>query len=234
MSTTMYSCFVGLFFVAVGLFLVVRTTKVGEHSLLAKTLSSVLFIIIGALSLLSASYQLTKLMIVLGLVLGLVGDILLDLKVMHKEASSTYLNGGMLSFGAGHILYFVAVMTFLQDKVITGYGWVVLASFALSMIVGALIVRFAPMLKMDFSGFKFQNWLYSSLLIFMTIITICLAIVLPIAWILAAGFVLFLASDLILSAQYFGGKQDSKVLTVFNHVLYYLAQLLIASFAFFI
>ena len=234
MSTTVYSCFVGLFIVAVGLFLVVRTTKVGEHSLLAKTFASVLFVIIGMLSLLRSSYSLTKLLIAIGLVLGLIGDILLDLKVMHKEQERAYLNGGMLSFGAGHVLYFVAVLTFVQDKVITGYGWVLLSAFIFSLLVGALIVRFAPTLKMDFSGYKVQNWLYSSVLIFNTIITVCLAIVLPIAWILAIGFVLFLASDLILSTQYFGGKQDSKLLTVFNHALYYLAQILIASFAFFI
>ena len=92
MSTTVFSCLVSLFIVAVGLFLVVRTTKVSEHSLLAKTFASVLFVIIGMLSLLHASYQLTKILIAMGLVLGLVGDILLDLKVMHPEKSTTYLN----------------------------------------------------------------------------------------------------------------------------------------------
>jgi len=234
MSTTLYSCFVSLFVIAVGLFLVARTTKIGAHSLLAKTFASVLFVIVGALSLLTTTYSLTKLLIAIGLVLGLVGDILLDLKVMHQEDSKTYLNGGMLSFGAGHVLYFIAIVTFVQDKVVTGYGWVILSAFVFSILVGALIVRFAPVLKMDFSGVKIQNWLYSSVLIFNTIISVCLAVVLPIAWIIAIGFVLFLASDLILSTQYFGGKQDSKLLTVLNHVLYYLAQLLIASFAFFI
>ena len=48
--------------------------------------------------------------------------------------------------------------------------------------------------------------------------------------ILAIGFVLFLASDLILSMQYFGGKQDSKPLTFINHLLYYAAQIIIAAY----
>jgi len=34
--------------------------------------------------------------------------------------------------------------------------------------------------------------------------------------------------------QYFGGKQESAGLTIANHVLYYFAQIMIATFAFFI
>jgi len=51
---------------------------------------------------------------------------------------------------------------------------------------------------------------------------------------LSVGLISFLASDLVLSLQYFGGKQDSKNLTIVNHILYYIAQILIASFIFFI
>ena len=43
------------------------------------------------------------------------------------------------------------------------------------------------------------------------------------------GLVLFFASDLVLSTQYFGGQQDNKILTIVNHVLYYAAQVMIVG-----
>jgi len=234
MHLYIYCFLVSLCVVAVALFLSLRVTKRGEYSLIAKTFASLVFVVLGFMSLLGSNYEATCTLITLGLVFGLVGDILLDLKVMHPEKSDAYLNTGMMAFGAGHVMYFFAIVTYISDKVVTGYGWVVLASLVFALLVGALIVRFAPQLKMDFSGYKVQNWLYSSVLIFMTLISLFLAFIVPQAGMLAAGFILFLASDLILSMQYFGGKQESAGLTIANHVLYYFAQIMIATFAFFI
>lgn len=234
MNLYAYAWLVTLYLVSVTVFLILRVYKKWQQSLLAKACSSLLFVVIGLLSLLSSTYLSTKIFVIIGLIFGLLGDVFLDLKVMYPKDGKSYLNTGMFSFGAGHIMYFVGIQYFTADKILTGYGWVLLAAFIFSLLVGAMIVRFASTLKMDFSGFKVQNWLYSSILIFMTISSVCLAIVLPIAWVLAAGFILFLASDLILSSQYFGEKQDNPVLTVYNHILYYLAQVLIASFIFFI
>ena len=52
--------------------------------------------------------------------------------------------------------------------------------------------------------------------------------------IFAAGITLIFVSDLILSLQYFGGKQDSPVLTALNHAIYYLGQITIATMLYFI
>ena len=229
-----YSTLIALCIVCVTVFLMLRTRKASAKSLVFKTLASIMFVMIGALSLVSDTNTKTKVLFAIGLMFGLVGDVLLDLKVMDKESESTYLNTGMMMFGSGHILYFLGIIVFTADKNVTGFGWVLLSALVFSLLVGALIVKFAPQLKMDFSGYKLQNWLYSSVLIFMTIISVALAIVLPETIPLGIGFVLFLASDLILSMQYFGGKQNNALYTTFNHVLYYLAQLLIASFIWFI
>lgn len=229
-----YSSLVSLCIICATVFLIVRTKKASAKSLIFKTMASMMFVTIGSLALLSGTNTKTKTLFAVGLMFGLVGDILLDLKVMNKESEGTYLNAGMMMFGSGHILYFLGLIVFIAEKNITGFGWVLLSGFVFSMLVGALIVKFAPKLKMDFTGYKLQNWLYSSALIFMTIISVSLAIVLPSTIPLAIGFVLFLASDLILSMQYFGGKQDVAAYTISNHILYYLAQLLIASFVWFI
>lgn len=234
MNIYVYSSIVALCVISVALFLSIRTVGANSHSLIFKTFASLMFVIIGALSIISGANPKVKILFVLGLVFGLVGDILLDLKVMHPDSESTYLNSGMMMFGCGHVLYFLGIIIFVADKDVTGFGWVLLSGLVFSLIVGALIVKFAPNLKMNFTGYKIQNWLYSSVLIFMTIISVALAVVLPATIPLAVGFVLFLASDLVLSMQYFGGKQSSNGLTIANHVLYYVAQILIASFVWFI
>lgn len=229
-----YSLLVALFIIAVTLFLLIRVSYKNEHSLVLKTIASLIFVAIGLISIIKGNDIRLKAVFTFGLICGLIGDILLDLKVMYNQQEKVYLNCGMLMFGMGHIAYFFGLIVYISDKVLTGYGWVLLASFILSLLLGALIVRFSPILKMDFTGYKWQNFLYSSILIFMTLASVCLSIVVSYAWIMAAGFILFLASDLVLSMQYFGGKQDSKVLTIINHVLYYVAQLLLATFIFFI
>ena len=61
----------------------------------------------------------------------------------------------------------------------------------------------------------------------------CIVNIIPM-YILTIGFVLFLASDLVLSMQYFGGKLMDKKLIVTNHLLYYFAQIIIAMFIYFV
>lgn len=221
--------------ISVGLFLVLRTKQANDKSLIAKTFASLVFVAIGVLSLLKVGSTPVKAMFVLGLVCGLIGDIILDLKIMHPERAKTYFNFGTLMFGLGHILYFLGVLVLIKGQTVTGFLWMALAALALSIVMSLGIVKMSPKLKLDMTGYKWQCGLYSVALNFMMLISICLAICWqPICWIMAAGFTLFLASDLVLSMQYFGGKEQNKALIVVNHVLYYVAQILLATFIFFI
>lgn len=220
---------------SVAVFLKLRTRSASEFSLVAKTFASLVFVAIGVISLFKVGNVQVKALFVLGLVCGLIGDIILDLKIMHPMKGKTYFNFGTLSFGLGHVLYFLGVVLYISDKTVTGFWWMALAALALSIVLSLLIVKMSPKLKLDMTGYKWQCGLYSVALNFMMLISICLAICWrPICWIMAVGFTLFLASDLVLSMQYFGGKEKNKALIVVNHVLYYIAQILLASFVFFI
>ena len=229
-----YSFLTVLCLVSVGIFLLLRTKQADEKSLIAKTFASFIFIALAVISLVNVGNTLVKAMFILALVCGLIGDVILDLKIMYPEKKSTYFNFGTLMFGMGHILYFLGVIIYISDKTVTGFWWMALAALGLSIVMSLLTVKGAPMLKLDMTGYKWQCGLYSVALTFMMVISICLAIVIPICWILAVGFTLFLASDLVLSTQYFGGKEANKTLIVINHVLYYVAQILLATFIFFI
>ena len=220
---------------SVGVFLHLRKKSASEFSLVAKTFASLVFVAIGVISLFKAGNTEVKALFVLGLVCGLIGDIILDLKIMHPMKGRTYFNFGTLMFGLGHIVYFLGVLALINNKHATGFLWMALAALALSVVMSIGIVKMSPKLGLDMIGYKWQCGLYSVALNFMMLVSICLAICWqPICWIMAVGFTLFLASDLILSMQYFGGKEKNKALIVVNHVLYYAAQILLASFIFFI
>lgn len=229
-----YGFLLALLVASAALFLVLRCIKPGDTSLACKLFASFCFVVIGVLSMCVPGNRVVKAMFLLGLMCGLIGDVVLELKVNTGEHIGTYLNLGTMFFAFGHVAYFFGIIIYVSGMVVTGWWWMVLAAFLLSLLVAALIVTNGKAIKLDFTGFKWQTYIYSSELIFVMIISVCLSFAVSYAALLGVGFVLFLASDLVLSKQYFGGKPYSKPLTIVNHILYYLAQVLIVSFVFYL
>ena len=224
-------------------FLVCRVKFGGLAGVFTKIFASFCFIVLAVFlnfTKIQPSYY-TKISIcflVLGLVCGLVGDILLDLKIIYPFHDNKYLKAGMVSFGIGHVLYIFAMLILAsgQTNIFSNYLHIILlivGSLILSLLVW-LVSKFV--LKLNFG----KNTLITNCYSFILLLTTALSVYLCFAglsikmYILAVGFVLFLVSDLILSTQYFGGKQNNKVLIVLNHLFYYLAQITIASFVYFI
>lgn len=221
---------------AVIAFLVIRVTKGGIPGLLAKTVASIGFMCLGFAGLVQlGSYSSFGVFIMIGLLLGLVGDVVLDLKVIYKESNDIYLNAGMISFAISHVVYFAGVylLAGLLDPNFS-LKMPIIISAAITIPVGALILYVSKFLNVKFGKFIVHAVVYMILLIFMAVLSIYIAVSIPAFKLLAVGFMLFLLSDLVLSTQYFGGKPDDKLLIVVNHALYYGAQICIASIFFFI
>ncbi|NCB48485.1 MAG: hypothetical protein EOM55_02540 [Clostridia bacterium] len=231
-------------FLTVSLFLYTRIKKGGVEGVVTKALASLSFILLAVF--LSStktglniynSYAVSC--IIAGLVCGLIGDILLDLKVIYPFHQNKYLTFGMTSFGLGHLFYISALILFSQNAInLFAEQWLSLLIIVAVSILLTAIIYFASIkiLKFNFEGFAKIVNAYTFILLFATALSIFLSFLiagLPM-FILAIGFVLFLLSDLVLSMQYFGGKQDDKSLIFINHFLYYLAQIAIAMFIFFI
>lgn len=176
--------------------------------------------------------------IVAGLIMGLIGDIVLDLKVVYQrsEEEGIYLTSGMVSFGIGHIFYFIAMFLCFSANVINwavvGICVAVAAVCAFGMIFGG-----EKLLKLNFGKFTVHSVVYAFILLFMGAIGIAV-------WakgteenahvpVFAMGMILFLLSDIVLTQMYFGGKSKDKLLCVVNHALYYAAQICIAAFVFY-
>jgi hypothetical protein len=106
--------------IALTLFLIYRDRKGSVKALLFKTIASFLFILLAFASFMVNQGQgvaAFAMLIMMGLVCGLIGDILLDLKIMYKESSSLYQHGGMIAFFAGHLFYLAALIIYF------GFNW---------------------------------------------------------------------------------------------------------------
>lgn len=213
------------------LFIFIRVTKGGIPGLFAKIVASLAFICLGFAGLIYLeAYNSFGVFIMMGLLFGLVGDIVLDLKVIYKQSNDVYLNAGMISFGISHVIYFAAVYLlagFLSPTLALGKPILICA--AITLPVSAAILFSSKFLNVKFGKFFVHALVYTLLLVFMALFSIYLAAKIPALTVLAVGFVLFLLSDLVLSTQYFGGKPDDKLLIIVNHALYYGAQICIAS-----
>lgn len=177
--------------------------------------------------------------IVAGLVMGLIGDIVLDLKVVYSDdpaQENVYLTSGMVSFGIGHVFYFIAILLYFTSSVVSwaivGICIAVAAVCAFAMVFGG-----TKLMKFNFGKFTVHSICYAFLLLFMGAIGIAVWVkgkgANPHVPLFSIGMILFLLSDVVLTQMYFGGKPKDKFLCIVNHTLYYAAQILIASFVFY-
>lgn len=229
---------IGLCVVFTALFIALRVTRGGVYALFAKTIASMCFVVLGIYGAYRSGFSLPVAFVLIGLILGMIGDIVLDLKVMYKQNKDEYLNAGMLSFGVGHISYFIALTLICTReifKVGTTFNGVLLIAVGVAGILTILIVTIAsPMLKLNFGKFKIQTYLYTFALTFMTAYAFTVGNWWKPSLIYGAGLGLILLSDLILSNQYFGKYENNKLYTILNHAIYYAGQIVIATFLFFI
>lgn len=213
------------------IFIVVRTLKGGHLAFVLKTIASLGFVISGIIGLgLTNANTWACILIVVGLLFGMIGDIVLDLKVIYPDSDRTYLNMGMTSFFLGHACYIGAFTilagetNLLMPLLVAGGGAVVLT--LMTTLSGK------KMMGLDFGNYLVQTVGYTYILNFALVYTLVLAIVGGGMWLTAIGLFVFLLSDIVLSFQYFGGKIASKPHIAINHTLYYAAQIILLAVLF--
>lgn len=236
------------------LFLIARDKKSSMLAIILKTVTSLFFIATGLASMVEngvandlGKVALPCALVLMGLVLGMVGDITLDFKIYFKGLEGEYANAGkdkdsmmyfgMLAFGIGHILYITSIAIRFP-----GYElnllWSALGSAA---IVAVMFLVCILVLKMQFGRFLIPSIAYAFLLCWFVVLSAMYmnpAKGSSAAGILLAGSILFVASDMVLSMTYFSKPSDyerkgvlnpeSRLMIIVNHVTYYLAQFLIA------
>lgn len=204
-----------------------RAEKATVYSLMLKTTSSVCFILCGIFAINAVGSSNLNLLIIVGLILGLVGDIILDLKIMYPEQANQYFVFGTSAFAIGHFFYFVSAVLYNSMAIPANLPWNILASVGVAILLTVAIMLSSKKMGMNFGKMIYIVAMYSFILTFMVSFTVSIAIFAPIYWIFAAGMIVFFLSDLVLSMQYFGGRTE-KVWIYVNHLLYYIAQVLLA------
>lgn len=231
-------------FIAFRVTLAKKNNEMGVVGVLLKTLASIGFIAIAFTAIVMGGADgkgldiKSVIFIVGGLIMGLIGDIILDLKVVYLKSKEegVYLTGGMVSFGIGHVLYFVAMLLYFGSEIIS---WPIIGICIAVSAVGALGMVFGgeKLLKFNFGKFIIHSVIYAFMLLFMSALGIATWVlakeVNPHVPVFAIGMILFLLSDVVLTQMYFGGRAKDDTLCVINHALYYSAQICIASFVFY-
>lgn len=223
-----YFLTLGLGIVITTIFLFKRSHGATVSNMLWKTASSLAFILTGVIGvMLNPGAVKYGALLLMGLALGMVGDIVLDLKYVYPQDSDTYLYSGFTSFLVGHIFFNTAMIWHNKLSV----KWV-LISIAISVVAGVLNLLSSKTMKLNFGKFKSIVLVYSIVLFLTSVIAVVSALTVEASKamiMMAVGGVLFLLSDLVLSFTYFGKGWDKPFHIFLNHLLYYAAQFLIAG-----
>ncbi len=236
MTGIIVSCALGL--VSLLVFLITCNKKRSVPGVFTKMVVSLFFIataFFGINHVVSATADMTiikyGLMIIMGLVFGLLGDIYLDQKWVYPDDDEKYLYAGFAVFAIGHFFYVGAM---IMTAGLNFTHMLIASALAILVVIVNLIME--RITKLNFHKFRLVVSLYS----FVVGLTMTTALVAFAVTYMASGLTLavpylvftvagalFLVSDIILSSQYFG-THNTPLFFVMNHVTYYLAQYLIA------
>ena len=190
-------------------------------ALVLKGIASLCFVAIGVINMVLSGFSPVKLLILVGLCLGIIGDEALALCPIYPRSDLKHFLGGGVFFVVGHVLYVFSMI--LRD----GPNWIALAlSFATLLLISYLYEK-----KRDFYVGEMKNSLklYIVIVIFFASVGVSSFLRHGIFefFCFALGGVLFTVSDNILFAYKFS-KNPKFVQNVALHIAYYVAQLSIA------
>ena len=165
------------------------------------------------------------LLVVTGLILGLIGDIVLDLKLIYPKDGTFYTFFGFGSFMLGHLIY---ILYFLCQFPLSMIAYSIIFSLAGVTVFIVLVTEFP--LKLNYGRFRTTVAVYAFILSLIMFLSLWIGFEKDIKGIIVfgVGMISFLLSDLILSQSYFG-KEEKTWMIISNYVFYYGAQILIAS-----
>ena len=220
------------------IFLVERVREKRVVAVVFKGLTSLMFILTALLAWLFSNRPNCSfgIFILIALFFGLLGDVFLDIKFITKKYEDLFTRLGFIAFGTGHIFFVTGLFANYY------YGGIHVLYIIIPAIVAVALAIFSLMME-KFMPIRYGNMiifvpLYGVLLFFVTAIYISFSFFYR--WqfmtltLMSIGFVLFAASDLVLNNTYFSKGFDKPIYIIINHVLYYIAQFLIAVSLFFL
>lgn len=230
---------------SVGVLLYFKMNKNGFENVVAKIVASACFVIFAVL--LSSlktnvayygSYAVS--FIIIGLVCGLVGDILLEFKGFYPFHEKKFFTSGFITFMVGHACYIFSLILFANTDID-----IFKTEFALPFVLmffGSLIVTIATYFilkksfKFNFNGNALIINIYSFILIFASVLGFYLSFAVSsmMLFILTIGLILYTFSYFALLNFYYSPNEKTNGLVVCYTLCYYIAQIIVASFIYFV
>ncbi len=220
MDTALLIIFIVIGIALQGLFIYEELKKNYTPALLLKGCASACFVILGILTGRKVADADFAKYVLIGLCLGMAGDILLNLRFLFEKKGNLIFLIGILVFMSGHIMYLIALIP-LCTKVWLG--------FVLGAVFTAIILWWIFSQITAKPAFKIFGVFYIGAIVIMTTIAIMnLMIRFSVRnLVFAIGAILFLISDIVLIINNFGGKNKPE-LRITNLSLYYIGQICIA------
>ena len=206
--------------VIAALFIYLEHEKKYVPAVISKGLASLCFVILGVLGWkLSGQSEFGKL-VVIGLVLGCIADVLLNLRFVFEKNGQKIFLVGILVFLSGHIMYLAALIPKC------GPVWICLA---VGVVITFLLLKWIFSKITAKKAFKFFGIFYIGAIVIMTCVAVGALITSPSiqSAMFVVGAVLFLISDVVLILNTFGNESKFS-LRITNLSLYYLGQIIIA------
>lgn len=235
MTTVMWGFLIALGIVAFIVFIVLRIKKISMPALVVKSITSFVFVATAGYAVVCKQAVAPYAMLVmLGLVSGMLGDIWLDLKWIYASGERQFTYWGFASFMAGHIFYLTAIL--IANGSMVDRLWYLLA-FAAALIIAALQMVITKK-QNDYTGYRTITYIYTVFLL-MTMFSSFVCMISndfsKNTILFFAGSVFFTISDAILCSTYFDREKskNTKPYIFANHLTYYLGQFLIAVSVFY-
>lgn len=204
-----------------GVFIATEHNKKYVAADVLKGTAAACFVLIGIIGYMTRTNDSFGMKIVIGLIFGMLGDILLNLRfVVGEEKGQKVFLIGIVSFLIGHILYLAALIPLAAHTAVCVLIGAILAAMLLAYIFNTMEVK---------KAFKIFGVFYLGAVIIMTVMAMDVAISVQTGRSIeyAIGAVLFMVSDIVLIFNTFSGTTRFSM-RIANLSLYYIGQLLIA------
>lgn len=190
-------------------------------AVILKGLASLMFVLLGYWCSKATGNTQFNSLVRIGLILGLIADVLLNLRFVFKTKGKIVFLVGILVFLSGHILYLCALVPTVKN---------VFIPLIIGIVLTAVIIKWIFTQIEAAKAFKIFGIFYIGAIVIMNCFAIANLIQDPSNQryiIFVIGAISFLISDIVLILNTFG-KTTKFSLRIVNLSLYYIGQLLIA------